>query len=126
MRTAPHTDKGFLLALVGAFALLAALTPLAMMLDDRTDRDRPMYEDVNLMMERQARHVVLYGEGEPVSLDPGESVTVADKDFTTSDGVRLRVVVGDRKGYCVSAENEHGKSTGWQCSEGMKEPAEDA
>lgn len=122
MRTPTNGDKGLLLVLAAALGVLAALVPLARAVDERADRRRPLYADVDRMLEFQARLVAANDEGMAVSLQPGESVAVGDERFTASDGVRLRVVLGPDAGYCVWAGNDHGDATRWQCTERMTPP----
>ena len=114
-------EKRALLAGAAALALLAALFPLAWVLDQREDRQRPMYRDVLTMAWLQYDHLRRGGEVVPVELQGGESTTVDGQRFTASRGVTVSVETS-RAGYCVRGRNEHGDVTPRQCGDAGTRP----
>lgn len=116
-----RVEKGFVIAIAGALVALAALFPLTRLIDDRADRQRPMYRDVLTMAWLQYDHLRNGGRVEPVQLSGGESTTVDDQSFTTSPGVTVRVKASDG-GYCVKGWNQFGDATAWKCGDGETRP----
>ena len=74
-------DNAAVLATVGAFLLLLACLPLAMGVDKRIDRDRPMYVDLSRMETLQTASVATTGAIVPVELSGGESAEVAGQEI---------------------------------------------
>lgn len=103
-------------AMVAAGVLLLALLPLARALDWRTDRHRPMYDDIERMHTLQKALIKQTGAPVALTLQPGERTTQAGTSFRTSPGVLL-VVETDDQGYCVRAEDQYGEVSDWQCSD---------
>ena len=121
-RTGGGVEKGLVLAIAGALVAMAALFPLARLLDDQTDRQRPMYRDVLTMAWLQYDHLRQGGGVEPVQLSGGESTTVDGQSFTTSPGVTVRVKASDG-GYCVKGWDQFGDATAWKCGDGETRPS---
>lgn len=93
----------------------AAATPLAMAVDSRVDRTRPMYHDREAMAWLQYQSVAITGQAVPLELSGAESVELAGEEFTPSDGVMVEVSAEDPVRPCVRASNEHGDVTEWSC-----------
>jgi hypothetical protein len=110
-------DNASILITVAAFAVLLACLPLALRLDDRIDRDRPMYLDLSRMAALQNASLVATGAVVPVELSGGESADIGEQEFVASEGVSVvvRGVEGDTA-YCISVRNEHGSSKDDFCS----------
>ncbi|WP_159081640.1 hypothetical protein [Nocardioides sediminis] len=103
-----EADNAAVLVTVGTFLLLLACLPLAMGMDERIDRDRPMYVDLSRMEALQTASVATTGAIVPLELTGGESAEVAGQEFVASEGVS--VVVRDGEGdetYCISVSNQH-------------------
>jgi hypothetical protein len=101
-------DNAAVVVTVATFLLLLASVPLAMTMDERIDRDRPMYVDLARMEALQVASVATTGAIVPVDLSGGESAEVAGQEFVASDGVS--VVVRDGGGdatYCISVSNQY-------------------
>lgn len=109
------------LAIVVALALYAAALVGGMTLDERTDRSRPMYADIERMALLQYTAHQDSGALVAVTVEPDQTVDVAGSEFTTSEGVSLEVEVTE-DGYCIRADNAHGDSTRWQCLDGATRP----
>jgi predicted outer membrane lipoprotein len=107
----------------GVLGLLACavLMLIAVALDRHENQARPMYEDVFRMAELQTRNLKGGGEVAPVELTDDDEVTVRDRSFRPSDGVRVQVVA-DGDGYCVRGWNQHGDSTRWLCGDDEATP----
>lgn len=119
---APGGEKGFLLVLAGAIAVVVALLPFARVLDDHVDRQRPMYRDVATMAWLQYRHIKETGDALPLELEEGQGVAVGGRQFTPSSGVSVQVRA-TKDGYCVRGRNNHGDVTAWQCGDGATDPS---
>lgn len=115
-------DKGLVIAIAVALVAMAALFPLARLLDDRADRQRPMYRDVLTMAWLQYDHLRQGGTVEPVELRGGESTTIDGRSFTTSPGVTVHVKASD-DGYCVKGWDQFGDTTEWKCGDGDTRPS---
>jgi len=100
---------------LGLVAAFAVATPVAIELDARIDRTRPMYDDRARMEWLQYQSVLTTGRGVALDLVAGESADVAGEQFAPSAGVsvEVRVEVVDRP--CVRAGNDHGDVTEWAC-----------
>jgi hypothetical protein len=100
---------------LGVAALFAVATPVAIELDSRVDRTRPMYDDRGQMEWLQYQSVLTTGQGVALDLAAGESADVAGEQFAPSAGVSIevRVEVPDRP--CVRASNDHGDVSEWAC-----------
>ena len=116
-------SRGPLLVLVGALALLAALLPLAWMLDGKVDGDRPL--DLDRQQMAFAQHLNLLAGGEPVTgrVGPGTSKTVGERRFSASPGVTVEVRA-EGEGYCVRAIGDDGHETSWLCHDVKHPPAQ--
>ncbi len=111
-------------ALFGAvLVVLAALVPLVLAIDDRADRQRPMYQDRLEMALLQFEEADVRGEAVALTLAPGESVELAGSSFTASPGVTVAVETSE-DGYCVQASNSHGDATEWRCWADDEDPDE--
>jgi hypothetical protein len=113
-------DGAGLLIAFGATLLLVVLCiPIALQLDARIDRDRPLYLDRDAMAGLQLREVQANGEVAPLELGAQESVDIAGTTFRTAPGVTLRVTVDtvDATSFCVSGTNEHGTVTEPLCGD---------
>lgn len=103
------TDNASGLITLAVFAVLLACLPLTLRLDERIDRNRPMYDDLARMTAVQAKSLAATGKVVPVQLSGGESVTIADTEYVASDGVTVDVrgVDGDTA-YCIAVSNQYG------------------
>ncbi|MDP3893895.1 hypothetical protein [Nocardioides sp.] len=106
---------------VGVLVVLAVCLPLVRVLDERTDRLRPMYVDRDTMTSLQYRHFEKHREALPLEVRSGESITVAGERFSPSAGVVVRVRATD-EGYCVQSSNSVGDTTSWRCESGETDP----
>ena len=111
-------------AALGVVALFVVATPVALELDSRIDRTRPMYDDRARMEWLQYQSVLTTGRGVPLDLEAGESADVAGEQFAPSPGVRIevRVEVPDRP--CVRASNDHGDVSKWACVDPASPPVD--
>ncbi|MDX6326953.1 MAG: hypothetical protein QOK15_3307 [Nocardioidaceae bacterium] len=107
-------NKGFMLVTTAAIVIVVALLPFAQMYDSRVARGRPLYEDRARMARLQSHLVQQQGSAMPVTVAPGQKVTVGDGTFTASAGTTVSVKVLEHA-YCVSARNARGDRTGWRC-----------
>ncbi len=110
-------DRLPLFITIGIFVLMLLCLPLVLNLARDLDDDRPMYQDMQLMLSYQAAHIA--NEGRPVetTVSDGESVTVGANEFTASPGVTVVVRATDKDSFCVSASNDHGVKSPEHCSE---------
>ncbi len=120
-RSDESVGKGLLVAFAAGLVCLAALFPLARVLDQRQDRQRPLYRDVLTMAWLQYDHLQKHDGPIPAELREGESTTIDGHRFTSSPGVTVRVKVsGD--GFCVRGWNQYGDVTAWQCADRDTQP----
>ena len=110
-------DRLPLLITIGIFVLMLLCVPIVLNLDGDLDQDRPMYEDLQLMLNYQAAHIA--NEGRPVeaTVSDGESIKVGANEFTASPGVTVVVRATDKDSFCVSASNGQGVKSPEHCSE---------
>ncbi|HEX4976260.1 MAG TPA: hypothetical protein VFV40_00200 [Nocardioides sp.] len=122
MHRQPLLQKGFVLALGAVLLLIAVLLPLAQRLDAGVDVRRPLYEDV--MEVAAMEYLAVKSDGHPtaVTVGPHETVEIGGESFTPTEGVTVEVR-RDGIGYCVRAGDEDGRQTGWQCYDGLEDPA---
>lgn len=109
-------DRLPLLIAIGVFAVMLACLPLVFLMDDNTDENRPMYED---MLRMETMQIALIANDErPVAttVSDGESVKVGSKEFVASPGVTVVVRATDKDSFCVSASNDLGKQGQERCS----------
>ena len=86
-----HADNATGLVTAAILVLMLLCLPLALRLDDRIDRDRPMYSDLSRMTALQDKSLADSGRVVPAQLSGGESATIG------SDRVRgLRRRLGGR------------------------------
>jgi hypothetical protein len=124
-------SKGPLLLLVGVLVVLAALLPLAMMLDRELDHERLMYSDRQDVAWLE--HLAVAAGLEPVTgtVTAGETLVFGEEEFTPSEGVTVEVRREDGEGpdgevlpgYCVRSSNEDGEATPWLCHDSTHPPA---
>ncbi|WP_299924565.1 hypothetical protein [uncultured Nocardioides sp.] len=109
---------------VGVVAAFAIATPIAIELDARIDRTRPMYDDRGQMEWLQYQSVLSTGQGVALDLAAGESADVAGEQFTPSAGVdvEVRTEVADRP--CVRVSNDHGDVSEWACLDPESPPVD--
>jgi hypothetical protein len=119
--TASENERGFFVALAALLAVVAASIPVAMVVDERTDRQRPMYSDRATMAWLQFRSMEQGGVAEAMLLRDGETTTVGGQEFAPSPGVQVEVRLQE-PGYCVQAENQYGDVTSWACYNGTTNP----
>jgi len=117
----PLPEKGLLIALGAAFAAIVVLLPFANQLDNRTDRQRPMYAEVTEMAVAQYELMRKTGAPEQVTVGPGETVLVGNVEFTAAPGVAVQVREAEI-GYDVRGRNQYGDATGWQHYDGKTDP----
>ena len=110
-RWATRTNAVF----AGLAALFVAEFPVAVEIDDRVDRTRPMFDDRARMEWLQYQSVLTTGQGRALELAPGQSTEVAGEPFTPSSGVGVVVRVEEPDRPCVRASNDHGDVTEWAC-----------
>lgn len=110
----PLIERGFLVFLGVALALIVACLPFALRLDAQTDRQGPMYSDLTLMAWLQ--YVSLRDEGTVVRgrFGPGKPATVAGRSFVVARGVVVDVRANGA-GFCVRASNRFADGTEWHC-----------
>ena len=110
-------DRLPFLITVGVFVVMLACLPLVLRVDAEIDGDRPMYLDMERMLNLQTGYVATTGQP-PVEtrLSGGESVVIGETEFVASDGVTLNVRTTDEGSFCISANNQEGTSSE-RCSE---------
>lgn len=111
------------LVVAAVLALLAALYAGAAALDERTDRQRPMYDDVLAVAQQEWEHARLTGAPLAFSLREGGTQVLGGTQVRLSPGTTSIDVLVDGAGYCVSASNVHGDATGPLCFDGEDRPA---
>ena len=104
-----------------ALLVLAALLPLTMAIDDKADRKRPLFNDVQEMADLQYLHFQRTGAAKAVSLTDGETVRLGDTDFTPAPGISISVTV-TTDGYCIRAHNDLGDQVPERCEDGDTNP----
>jgi hypothetical protein len=110
-RWATRTNAVF----AGLAVLFVAAFPVAVEIDDRVDRTRPMFDDRARMEWLQYQSVLSTGQGRALELAPGQSTEVAGEPFAPSAGVSVVVRVEELDRPCVRASNDHGDVTEWAC-----------
>jgi hypothetical protein len=117
--TGGRDGPGLLIAFGATLLLVVLCIPLALQLDDRIDRDRPLYLDRDAMAGLQLREVLANGEAAPLELGPEESVDIAGTTFRTAPGVTLSVTADtvDAASFCVFGSNEYGTVTEPLCGD---------
>lgn len=110
-------DNAMGLVTAAILALMLLCVPLALRLDERIDRDRPMYADLSRMTILQDKSLAESGKVVPVQLASGESAQIGTDEFVASDGVSVvvRGLDGDTA-YCITVRNEHGSESDEHCS----------
>lgn len=109
------------IAAVATVVFFSLLLPVTSALDRRTDRARPLYDDVLAVAQYEWEQIE--ETGRPVAL------TLDGRDLTGgATGLRLdshtewvRVTVEGR-GYCIEARNTFEDETGALCFEGRESP----
>ena len=101
--------------MAGVAALFVVAFPVAVEVDARLDRTRPMYDDRAEMEWLQYQSVLSTGQGRALALAPGESAEVAGEPFAPSAGVRIVVRAEEPDRPCVQASNDHGDVSEWAC-----------
>jgi inner membrane protein involved in colicin E2 resistance len=109
-----RSDRAFFVGMGLIALLLVALYPVAAMVDERSDRQRDLYNDVASMIDLQKKAVVAKGQAVPVTVAPDSTVKVGGTKFTSSPGVEIVVELRD-DGFCVRGNNTVGDVTRWQC-----------
>lgn len=109
-------DRLPLLISIGVFVVMLACLPVAMMLDDGIDRDRPMYQDMLRMQGLQGQQVASGAAPVAVEVADGEAVEVAGQEFIASPGVTVVVRVVDADSYCIRVRNDRGQESSERCS----------
>jgi hypothetical protein len=109
---------------LGVVAAFAVATPVAIELDARIDRTRPMYDDRAQMVWLQYQSVVSTGQGVALDLDAGESADVAGEQFVPSAGVSIEVQVEAPDRPCVRASNDDGDVSEWACLDPESPPVD--
>lgn len=121
--TKSHSEvRGLLIAFLAALVLMAAVFPLAQMLDKRDDRQRRMYKDVLSVALLEYNHSQNDGHVQPAELRGGHSTAIGKHHYRPSRGVTVWVKLnGD--GFCVRGRNQYGDVTKWQCGDASTPPA---
>ena len=109
-------DRLPLLITIGIFVVLLACLPLAMMLDDAHDEDRPLFQDMLNMQVLQTAVVANKQRPVDVTVSDGESVEVGAGEFTASPGVTIVVRAVDHNSFCISGSNDLGVTSPERCS----------
>jgi hypothetical protein len=121
MKDMLRTNRQFIIAMCVVVVLWTALLPLILLLDRHTDRQRPMYEDVDHAAYLQ--YLEVRDGGHPVSFTvrAPDSVDIGEQPFQPSDGVTVQ---SEPKGtgYCVEAHNRHGDRAARRCWDGTTNP----
>jgi hypothetical protein len=112
-----HAGNATALVTAAILALMLLCVPLALRLDERIDRDRPMYSDLSRMTAMQDTSLAETGKAVPTQLSGGESAEIGSEEFVASDGVSVvvRGLDGDTA-YCITVRNEHGSESDEHCS----------
>jgi hypothetical protein len=115
-RHVPRWRKA-LYILVGLAAVAGMVVGL-LVLNDRENRERPMYHDTLLMAGLQWDLLESGGRGVRLSIDADSGpVLVGVEPFYPLPGVSL--VVEKREGeFCVQGSNQYGDETEWICVDG--------
>jgi len=96
----------------------ALLMPATTTLDRRTDRARPLYDDVVAVAQYEWDQIRKAGEPVPLTLEAGGEGVGPGLDESTE---HVYVTV-DGTGYCIEARNTFGDETGALCFEGRERP----
>jgi hypothetical protein len=102
-------------ALVVALLVIAGLIVSSLVLDNRTDRRRPMYR---AMIVVESLQYDLLKAGEPAQYGKlkhkGPAHVINGHTIKIPKGVIVNVALRGGK-TCVHARNQHGDQTSWQC-----------
>jgi hypothetical protein len=109
---------------LGVAALFAVATPVAIELDSRIDRTRPMYDDRAQMEWLQYQSVLSTGQGVALDLAAGESADVAGEQFVPSAGVSIEVRLEAPDRPCVRVSNDDGDVSEWACVDPASPPVD--
>jgi hypothetical protein len=113
--SALSVNAKFAAVVVAVLLLLAALFPFARMYDERVDRARPMYADLETVTWLEYQQVHEAGASPaPLTITEDRPATINDVTFTPSRGTTVTVTpTGD--GYCVTARDQDGDDAGPAC-----------
>lgn len=110
-------DRVPLIITVGIFVVLLICLPLAWLLDESHDGNRPLYEDLLTMQNLQGSLVFNKEPPVAVTVSDGESEEIGNLTFTASDGVTVVVRVIDDNSFCVSGSNDNGVKSPERCND---------
>ena len=113
-------DFTFFIVIGVALLVLAALYPIARVVDAHDDSKRPLFDDVGEMAWIQYNYFQAKGEAYPIEVQGGQSFTVADQTYAVNPGVELVVRATD-DGWCIKGRDDLGNSGDW-CYQGDVNP----
>jgi hypothetical protein len=116
-------DFTFYIVVVVALVVLAALYPVARLVDAHYDRQRPLYEDIAEMAWLQYLYYSAEGKAYPTEVSGGQSVTIGDQTFAVNPGVELKVIATP-DGWCISGHDDLGNESGDFCYPGDENPGD--
>lgn len=114
-------DFALFIAVGVALLVLAALYPLARVVDAHYDRQRPLYDDIAEMAWLQYLHYQAQGEAYPVEVSGGQSVQLGGTTYSVNPGVVIVVTATD-DGYCITGHDDIGNEAGNFCWPGDVDP----
>jgi hypothetical protein len=123
--TSPRSElKPVLAVLAAAVVLLVALFPVARHVDETTDRQRPMYEDLARVEWLQYQAMQSTGSAVPLDVEDGETVTIGEAEFRASPGVRVVVEVPGPDQFCAVVSNRFGDESARSCFDPEAPPSD--
>lgn len=109
------------IAAVATVMLFSVLVPVTTALDRRTDRARPLYDDVLAVAQYEWEQILETGRPVALTLAGGDRTGGPTGPTLDSRTETVRVTV-EGGGYCVEARNTFGDETGALCFEGRERP----
>ena len=116
-----NPDFAFFLVVGLCLLVLAALYPVARVVDAHYDRQRPLYDDIAEMAWLQYLYYSAEGEAYPTEVSAGQSVTIGDTTYEVNPGVEL-TVTATTGGWCITGHDDIGNEAGEFCYDGDVDP----
>jgi hypothetical protein len=122
-KRAHNPDRAFFIVVGVALLILAALYPVARLVDAHDDGKRPLYDNIAQMAWLQYLYYQQRDEAYPVEVSSGQSVTIGDQTYTVNPGVVLVVTATDG-GWCITGHDDVGNEAGDFCYDGDVNPGD--
>ncbi|GEP33397.1 hypothetical protein NSZ01_11650 [Nocardioides szechwanensis] len=106
---------------VATVVFFSLLLPATTALDRRTDRARPLYDDVLAVAQYEWEQIKETGRPAALTLAGGDR-TGGETGLTLDSHTETVRVTVEGGGYCIEARNTFGDETGVLCFEGREPP----